>query len=88
MLVTTILVAPLGHGPLTQRTIDALAGEPGAEPVIDHLRRTSDGRRYFAVGFTDGKTRAVFPHRDDPLRFEYQIVGDSEGLRRLDPSDA
>jgi DNA invertase Pin-like site-specific DNA recombinase len=86
-LVTLIYVAPLGHAPLAERTIDILAGEPGAEPVIDHLRRTSDDRRYFAVGFTDGKTRAVFPHRDDPLRFEYQIVGDSEGLRRLEPSE-
>jgi DNA invertase Pin-like site-specific DNA recombinase len=86
-LVTTILIAPLGHAPLTERTINFLAGEVGAEPVIDHLRRTSDGRRYFAVGFTDGKTRAVFPHRDDPLSFEYQIVGDTEGIRGLEPSD-
>jgi DNA invertase Pin-like site-specific DNA recombinase len=85
-LVTTILIAPLGHAPLTERTINFLAGEVGAEPVIDHLRRTSDGRRYFAVGFTDGTTRIVFPDRDDPLTFEYQIVRDSEGLRGLEPS--
>ena len=88
-LVTTILVAPLGHAPLTQQAIDLLSDEPGAEPVIDHLRRGLDDRRYFAVGFADGLTRAriVIPDRDDPLRFEYQIVGDSEGLRRLEPSD-
>ncbi len=73
--MTTILVAPLGHAPLTERTIDFLSGESGAEPVIEHLRRGLDDRRYFAVGFTDGTARIVFPDRDDPLRYDQQILG-------------
>src|SRR4029079_8411249 len=41
-LVSTILVAPLGHAPLTQKTIDFLSGEPGTEPVIAHLKQMLD----------------------------------------------
>ena len=77
-LVTTILVAPLGHAPLTQKTIDFLSGEPDTEPVIDHLKQILDNeaehRRYFAVGFADGAVRGVYPSKDDPLQFEHHNV--------------
>jgi DNA invertase Pin-like site-specific DNA recombinase len=85
-LVTTILVAPLGHAPLTERTIDFLSGESGAEPVVEHLRQGLDNRRYFAVGFTDGTTRVVFPDRDDPRRYDQQILGTKDlGIWQFGP---
>jgi hypothetical protein len=91
-LVRTILVAPLGHAPLAQKTIDFLSGEPGTEPVIAHLKQMLDNeaehRRYFAVGFADGTVRGVYPSQDDPLKFEHQILGTQEGILRLDPSGA
>ena len=90
--MTTILVAPLGHAPLTQKTVEFLSGEPDAQSVIDHLKRTLDDaaehRRYFAVGFADGTVRGVFPSKDDPLQFEHQILGNQEGILRLDPNGA
>jgi biopolymer transport protein ExbB/TolQ len=88
-LVTTILVAPLGQAPLTQKTIDFLESESNAQPVIDRLQRMLDDagahRRYFAIGFVDGSVRAVYPSHDDPLQFEHQILGSKEGILRLDP---
>jgi DNA invertase Pin-like site-specific DNA recombinase len=89
-LVTTILVAPLGQAPLTQKTIDFLESESNAQPVIDRLQRMLDDagahRRYFAIGFVDGSVRAVYPSHDDPLQFEHQILGSKEGILRLDPN--
>jgi DNA invertase Pin-like site-specific DNA recombinase len=89
-LVTTILVAPLGHAPLTQKTMEFLASEPEAQPVIDRMKRMLDDeaehRRYFAIGFVDGSVRAIYPSQEDPLRFEHQILGNSEGILRLNPS--
>jgi len=50
-------------------------------------------RRFFAVGFRDGNVRVVFPGKDDPLRYEQQVVADqlwgidfitSDGSLRLD----
>jgi DNA invertase Pin-like site-specific DNA recombinase len=90
-LVTTILVAPLGHAPVTQKTIEFLSSESEAQPVIDHLKRMLDDeaehRRYFAIGFVDGSVRGVYPNQDDPLQFEHQILANSEGILRLNPSD-
>jgi DNA invertase Pin-like site-specific DNA recombinase len=88
-LVSTILVAPLGHAPLVKRTVDVLSGETGVEPVIEHLRSTIDDRRYFSVGFVDGTTRAriVWPNRDDPLKFEQQMVGEADGIGVIYPVD-
>jgi DNA invertase Pin-like site-specific DNA recombinase len=89
-LVTTILVAPLGHAPLTQKTIDFLSNESEAQPVIDHLKRMlndeAEHRRYFAIGFVDDSVRAVYPSQEDPLRFEHQILGTDAGILRLDQS--
>ena len=91
-LVTTILVAPLGHAPLTHKTVEFLSGEPDAQSVIGHLKRTlddaSEHRRYFAVGFADGTVRGVYPSKDAPLQFEHQILGNQEGVLRLNPSGA
>lgn len=88
-LVTTILVAPLGHAPLTQKSIEFLSGESDAQPVIDHLKRIlehmAEHRRYFAVGFVDGTVRGVYPNQDDPLQFEQQIIGNTEGILQLNP---
>jgi alanyl-tRNA synthetase len=88
-LVTTVLVAPLGHAPLVQRTIEFLSGEAESEAVIAELNQNLGGatehRRYFAVGFPDGTVRGVYPHQDDPLQFEHQILGTREGLLRLQP---
>jgi hypothetical protein len=90
-LVTTILMAPLGHAPLTQKTIDFLSNESEAQLVIDRLKGMLDDeaehRRYFAIGFVDGSVRGVYPHKDDPLRFEHQILANSGGIVRLDPND-
>jgi hypothetical protein len=38
------------------------------------------------VGFADGTVRGVYPNQDDPLQFEHQILGTSEGILRLDPA--
>jgi hypothetical protein len=45
-------------------------------------RRSS--RRYFAIRFKDGSTRAVYPVDDDPLQFEEQVLSNTEGLLRVD----
>jgi hypothetical protein len=87
-LVTTILVAPLGHAPQTQKTINFLSTEPNAQPVIDHLQRTLDDKanhqRFFVVGFADGTVRVVYPNQDDPLQFEEQLYADVTGITRTD----
>ena len=41
-LVTIIFVAPLGHAPLTRKTIEFLSDKPDAQPVIAHMERTSE----------------------------------------------
>ena len=89
-LVTNIIVAPLGNVPNIQKTIEFLTKEPDAQPAIDQLKRQLDDagahRRYFALGFVDGSVRAVYPDQGDPLRFDHQILGNKEGISRLDPS--
>jgi hypothetical protein len=70
-LVTMILVAPAGHAPFIQK---AIVGEPDA--LIDH---EAYHRRYFGVGFRDGTVRVVIPDRDDPMRFDVQVVGSKGG---------
>ncbi len=90
-LVTTLIVAPLGHLPMLQSTIKALEAEsPAYLDVIDHLKSElsaeNNRRRYFAVGFKDGSVRGVYPSHDDPLQFEEQFLGTPSGIFRLDPA--
>jgi DNA invertase Pin-like site-specific DNA recombinase len=90
-LVTTLIVAPLGHLPMLQSTIKALEAEsPAYLDVIDHLKSElsaeNNRRRYFAAGFKDGSVRGVYPSHDDPLQFEEQLLGTPSGIFRLDPA--
>jgi DNA invertase Pin-like site-specific DNA recombinase len=73
-IVTMILVAPEGHAPFIRK---AIADEPNVPAsVVDH---EAYDRRYFGVGFRDGTVRVVIPDRDDPLRFDVQVVGTKGG---------
>jgi hypothetical protein len=84
-IVETILVAPIGHGPLTQRAIE-LARQHGDRAVLDYLERMADRRRYFVVVFKDGSMRAVYPRDDDPMQFEEQVTSSKgDGLIRHSP---
>ena len=82
--MTHILIGPAGSAPSTQKAIDAIASEPEAGPVIDHLRRKLDEdrahRRYFIACFSDETFRIVYPNRDDALKFEEQLISAPEGL--------
>jgi hypothetical protein len=75
--------------PVTQQTIDFLSDESEAKLVIERLKGMladdAEHRRYFAVGFVDGSVRAVYPDQADPLRFDHQVIGNIEGILRLDP---
>jgi DNA invertase Pin-like site-specific DNA recombinase len=62
-VVDTILVAPAGASLSTVR--------PGAEPVVE---QGANRRRYFVVVLKNGSFRTVYPHDDDPTKFEQQVV--------------
>ncbi len=85
-LVMVVHVAPCGHTPLVRRTIEFLKGQPGNTlDVTGHLERRleseEESRPYFAVGFKNGTTRAVFPNKDDPTRVHVQATSSpDEGL--------
>ena len=85
-IVDTILIAPEGSAPMTRKAIEFLRGQEGSAPVIEHLERTIDGRRYFNVAFKDGAMRAVYPDPNDPARFTMQITSSrATGLVRHTP---
>lgn len=83
VLVETLLIAPQGRQPITQRVTRELQELAGAEAgdVIDYMRslaeESPESRRYFAVGFRDAAVRVVFPTYDNPLHYEQQIVADN-----------
>ncbi|MCS3687533.1 DNA invertase Pin-like site-specific DNA recombinase [Bradyrhizobium elkanii] len=83
VLVETLLVAPQGRGPISQKVIRELQELAGANDadVIAHMRSVAgespESRRYFAVGFRDAAVRVVFPTYDNPLLYEQQIVADN-----------
>jgi hypothetical protein len=86
-LVLTISVATLGDRPRLKRTIEFLEQQPDSEDVVFYLKeRLSEreaARRYFAVGFRNNAVRVVYPHDDDPLKYEEQITahpGSDEGI--------
>ncbi len=88
-IVDTIMVAPLGRAPMTERAIEFVR-QHGDQAVVDHLsaqlRDEREGRRYFVVVFRDGSMRTVYPHADDPMRFEQQLTSSTdEGLVRRYP---
>jgi DNA invertase Pin-like site-specific DNA recombinase len=90
-LVTTILVAPVGAAPMTERAIDFLRNQPDSADIIDHLKKELQderaNRRYFIAVFNDNSMRAVYPSDDDPLQFQQQVVSSKEqGLIRVFPA--
>jgi DNA invertase Pin-like site-specific DNA recombinase len=78
ILIETLVLAPLGDRPKTEKAIEYLEGETDASDVISHfaerLSSKRDDRRYFAVGFRNGTVRAVYPIPEDPLRYEQQLL--------------
>jgi DNA invertase Pin-like site-specific DNA recombinase/prefoldin subunit 5 len=86
-LVQTINVATLGNRPQLQRTIEFLEQQPDSNDVISHLKDRLSGpesaRRYYAVGFRNNSVRVVYPHEDDPLKYEQQIIA-KRGVRERD----
>jgi DNA invertase Pin-like site-specific DNA recombinase len=91
-LVSTVLVASVGSAPLTRNVINFLKNNHDSEAtnVISHLsERLSDereNRRWFAIGFKDGSTRAVYPTEHDPLQFEEQVIASKdEGMIKIHP---
>jgi hypothetical protein len=84
-LVTSVQLAPVGHTPLINKTLEFLRDQPDAQDVIQHLEQKlqseEEARPYFAVGFKNGTTRAVFPNKDDPTRVYVQATSSpDEGL--------
>jgi hypothetical protein len=90
-LTQTLVVASLGDRPKTEKAIDYLKGETGADDVISHLveRLSSkkDDRRYFAVGFRNGTVRAVYPSAEDPLHYEQQLLATDGRFMMLNPAE-
>jgi hypothetical protein len=86
-VVDTILVAPRGSVPMTRRAIALLENQEHPDrPLIDHMRRMIDARRYFNIAFSDGSMRAVYPHDDDPTKFTLQVTSSAEaGMIRHGP---
>ena len=86
-LVLTISVATLGDRPRLKRTIEFLEQQPDSEDVVFYLKeRLSEreaARRYFAVGFRNNSVRVVYPHDDDPLKYEEQITDHSGSDERF-----
>ena len=80
LLLDSLTVASLGEAPKVARIAEELERSYGSEAndVVDHLnRRANDpqqSRRSFAIGFRDNRVRVVFPHKQDPLRYEQQIL--------------
>jgi DNA invertase Pin-like site-specific DNA recombinase len=73
-LVNVVYVASLGHSPFIRKVV---ATEPDiSADVLDH---EAYHRRYFGVGFCDGTVRVVIPDRDDPLKFDVQVMGAKGG---------
>jgi hypothetical protein len=90
-LVETLVVFPLGDRPKTEKVIEYLKEESGADDVISHLaerlRSKKDDRRYFAVGFRNGTVRAVCPSDEDPLRYEQQLLVTEGRFMMLNPDE-
>jgi DNA invertase Pin-like site-specific DNA recombinase len=90
-LVHTLLIAPIGRLPISQRNIEQMKSlSPGESDVLAHMENLAadpdESRRYFTVGFQNNAARAVFPKYGDPLQFEQQIVGGREhGLEIVQP---
>jgi DNA invertase Pin-like site-specific DNA recombinase len=71
-IVDTILVAPAGDAPKTEKTIEFLRGQPGTEGMIEQLEKTIDGRRYFAAVMVGGRKRIV--HSYPPGSFPQELT--------------
>lgn len=90
-LVHTLLIAPVGRLPISQRSIEQMKLlSPGEGDVIAYMEKLAadpdESRRYFAVGFQNNATRAVFPKYGDPLQFEQQVIGSRDrGVEILRP---
>jgi hypothetical protein len=84
-LVESLIVAPLGDRPKTERAVDFLRGQPGATDVVLHmearLAEGADDAPYFAVGFRKGSARAVFPNDGDALDYRQQVIANDGGIR-------
>ena len=86
-LVESLTVAPLGHRPNVEKTIEFIRGQPGATDVVAHMEARlaagTDDVPYFAVGFRNGTVRGVYPNEDDPLEYRQQVVANEGGIRLL-----
>jgi DNA invertase Pin-like site-specific DNA recombinase len=86
-LVDSLIVAPLGDRPKTEKVIDFLRGQPGATDVISQMETRiiagDDDAPYFAVGFRNGSVRAVFPANGDAMGYRQQILANKTGIRFL-----
>lgn len=80
VLVETIIVAPLGDKPNVEKTIAFLREQPDSTDVVQALEAKAGTAPYFAVGFRNGTVRAVYPQKDDPLRYEQVVVADGSKI--------
>jgi len=85
-LLHTLEVAAAGSAPKVAKAIqflEPIEDDPAYKAhVIDQMKLGMD-QRYFLVGFKNGDVLAVYPTRDDPLRFERRVEGDEKGIRNI-----
>lgn len=96
-LVETLLVGSVGERPKMIAAIEeAKRGAYGVDSdVLTYMEEMASHpdqrRRFFVIGFRDGKFRAVFPDENDPLRYSRQVLDDRafgfQSLRPSSPSD-
>jgi len=96
-LISTLKVFPVGIGPKSSKTIEAMQEEgseadlsdedqESAAEVLSHIAKVRDdprsNRRFFSVGLKDGEVRVVYPDPTDPALLDEQIHRSDEGLIR------
>jgi DNA invertase Pin-like site-specific DNA recombinase len=89
-LIETLAVASVGERPRIASRVEQLRRSVGrgAGDVIAHIEeRAADPdqtRRYFAVGFRDGKVRMVSPKDDDPHELRQHVLANAKGIEFFD----
>jgi DNA invertase Pin-like site-specific DNA recombinase len=85
-LVQTLEVATVGKAPKVSKAIEFLEkveDNPAYKAKVIVQMKIGMDKRYFVVGFKNGDVLAVYPQRDDPLRFERRVEADKKTFRNI-----